>query len=237
VSWGREEQLRRLGEKERSDWVKRQSQWLFSQSCFGACQFPLHHRRSRKSSLLLSSRRTTIPSHRLSRRRHHHHHFIQGQPVRVLPLFTGVGVPISRAWFRASYFSRRVTAPSLRITDLGLWFFHTNRSCAHLHHIFANTIVRRPLNSPPRAFTIASLYHPILNSPRFDMASEDAVPMTEVPVKVPLPADGAPPSLAEPASGPVAEMSGALPAEQSTEPKPVETKGILYTANALHESS
>ena len=48
--------------------------------------------------------------------------------------------------------------------------------------------------------------------------------MVEVPVKVPLPAEG-PPTLAEPASGAVAEMSGALPTDPSTEAKPVETTG------------
>lgn len=37
-----------------------------------------------------------------------------------------------------------------------------------------------------------------------------------VPVKVPEPEDHAPPSLAEPASGPVAEMSGALQKDTST---------------------
>ncbi|KAK6364884.1 hypothetical protein LTS17_011788 [Exophiala oligosperma] len=46
---------------------------------------------------------------------------------------------------------------------------------------------------------------------------------TEVPVKVTQPEDQAPPSLAEPASGAVAEMSGALSAEDSNEPKPAET--------------
>ncbi|ETI27356.1 hypothetical protein G647_09546 [Cladophialophora carrionii CBS 160.54] len=61
------------------------------------------------------------------------------------------------------------------------------------------------------------------------MASEDAAPMTEVPVKVPEPADGAPPSLAEPASGPVAEMSGALPAAQNAETKPAETTDAATT--------
>ncbi|OQV01520.1 PWWP domain-containing protein isoform 2 [Cladophialophora immunda] len=59
------------------------------------------------------------------------------------------------------------------------------------------------------------------------MASEESAPTTEVPVKVPQPADGAPPSLAEPASGTVAEMSGALPAEKSTETEPVQNTGIL----------
>jgi hypothetical protein len=48
---------------------------------------------------------------------------------------------------------------------------------------------------------------------------------TEVPVKVTQPEDNAPPSLAEPASGPAAEMSGALPAEQPTEPEPAEPQG------------
>ncbi len=42
------------------------------------------------------------------------------------------------------------------------------------------------------------------------MDTESTAPETKVPVKVPEPADGAPPTLAEPASGPVAEMSGAV---------------------------
>jgi hypothetical protein len=63
------------------------------------------------------------------------------------------------------------------------------------------------------------------------MASEEATPMTEVPVKVPQPAEGAPPTLAEPASGPVAEMSGALPADQSAEARPVDTTGTVHIAN------
>jgi len=41
--------------------------------------------------------------------------------------------------------------------------------------------------------------------------SNAAPPETVVPIKVAAPADNAPPSLAEPASGPVAELSGALP--------------------------
>lgn len=48
---------------------------------------------------------------------------------------------------------------------------------------------------------------------------------TEVPVKVTQPENQAPPSLAEPASGAVAEMSGALSAEDSSVPKPVEPAG------------
>ncbi|KIW33066.1 hypothetical protein, variant 2 [Cladophialophora immunda] len=67
------------------------------------------------------------------------------------------------------------------------------------------------------------------------MASEESAPTTEVPVKVPQPADGAPPSLAEPASGTVAEMSGALPAEKSTETEPVQNTGTA-TANGPVET-
>ncbi|KAK5197349.1 hypothetical protein LTR92_003288 [Exophiala xenobiotica] len=58
---------------------------------------------------------------------------------------------------------------------------------------------------------------------------------TEVPVKVTQPEDNAPPSLAEPASGPAAEMSGALPAEHPTEPKPAEPQG--EPANGAPESA
>jgi hypothetical protein len=58
------------------------------------------------------------------------------------------------------------------------------------------------------------------------MESDSATPQTLVPVKVPEPENDAPPSLAEPASGPVAElpaeMSGALPVEPSSEAKPTE---------------
>lgn len=43
--------------------------------------------------------------------------------------------------------------------------------------------------------------------------AEIASESTAVPVKVPEPQDDAPPTLAEPASGPVAEMSGALPSD------------------------
>ena len=49
------------------------------------------------------------------------------------------------------------------------------------------------------------------------MDTESTAPETKVPVKVPEPADGAPPTLAEPASGPVAEMPGAVNTEQTTE--------------------
>ncbi|KIX94688.1 uncharacterized protein Z520_09734 [Fonsecaea multimorphosa CBS 102226] len=68
------------------------------------------------------------------------------------------------------------------------------------------------------------------------MASEESAPTTEVPVKVPQPADGAPPSLAEPASGTVAEMSGALPAEKSTEAEPVQSTDTA-TANGPVETA
>lgn len=56
------------------------------------------------------------------------------------------------------------------------------------------------------------------------MESESANPVVTIPVHVTQPEDHAPPTLAEPASGPVAEMSGALQSgekasgEASTEP-------------------
>ena len=49
------------------------------------------------------------------------------------------------------------------------------------------------------------------------METESAAQEVMVPVKVPQPADDAPPTLAEPASGPAAEMSGAIPGASSTE--------------------
>lgn len=54
----------------------------------------------------------------------------------------------------------------------------------------------------------------------------DPITETIVPIKVTQPADNAPPSLAEPASGPVAEMSGGVhPAEPSaTESAPAESE-------------
>lgn len=42
------------------------------------------------------------------------------------------------------------------------------------------------------------------------MEAESAKPVTTIPVHISQPEDHAPPTLAEPASGPVAEMSGAL---------------------------
>lgn len=54
----------------------------------------------------------------------------------------------------------------------------------------------------------------------------DPAPASEtiVPVKVPQPADHAPPTLAEPASGAVAEMSGAVhPEAQVAEATPAES--------------
>jgi hypothetical protein len=42
------------------------------------------------------------------------------------------------------------------------------------------------------------------------MDSESAHPVTTVPIHIAQPEGHAPPTLAEPASGPVAEMSGAL---------------------------
>ncbi|KAI1619116.1 hypothetical protein EDD36DRAFT_427894 [Exophiala viscosa] len=55
------------------------------------------------------------------------------------------------------------------------------------------------------------------------METETAAPQTEVPVKVTEPEDhDAPPSLAEPASGAVAEMTGALSTEEPVKPKTAE---------------
>jgi hypothetical protein len=51
------------------------------------------------------------------------------------------------------------------------------------------------------------------------MATETSLPDSELPVKVDVSDVSAPPTLAEPASGPVAEMSGALGAT-SAEDKP-----------------
>ena len=56
------------------------------------------------------------------------------------------------------------------------------------------------------------------------MADSDAA-QTQVPIKVPEPEENAPPPLAEPASGPAAEMSGALPIDSTPEVKPSETTG------------
>ncbi|EXJ90254.1 hypothetical protein A1O1_03353 [Capronia coronata CBS 617.96] len=70
------------------------------------------------------------------------------------------------------------------------------------------------------------------------MDAETEAPQTTVPVKVPEPEDKAPPTLAEPASGVVAEMSGALPAdhEPASEPKPAESTDAA-TANGTAEST
>lgn len=47
--------------------------------------------------------------------------------------------------------------------------------------------------------------------------AESSDTTTTVPVKVPEPAEHAPPTLAEPASGPAAEMSGALPHDEKSD--------------------
>jgi len=58
------------------------------------------------------------------------------------------------------------------------------------------------------------------------MDTETAAPQTEVPIKVTEPEDHtAPPSLAEPASGAVAEMTGALSTEEPVVPKIAEPTG------------
>lgn len=51
------------------------------------------------------------------------------------------------------------------------------------------------------------------------MADTEAA-QVQIPIKVPEPEDKAPPALAEPASGPAAEMSGALPLDSTPEAKP-----------------
>ena len=62
------------------------------------------------------------------------------------------------------------------------------------------------------------------------MEAAPPAPQTEVPAKAPEAEDKAPPTLAEPASGTVTEMSGALPTGQNAEPKPVETVGTHKTS-------
>lgn len=57
--------------------------------------------------------------------------------------------------------------------------------------------------------------------------AESEPAQVKVPVNVPEPEDNAPPPLAEPASGPAAEMSGALPVDPSSEAKSTETTGEL----------
>ena len=49
------------------------------------------------------------------------------------------------------------------------------------------------------------------------MEPDSAAQEVMVPVKVPQPIDDAPPTLAEPASGPAAELSGAIPGASSSE--------------------
>lgn len=51
------------------------------------------------------------------------------------------------------------------------------------------------------------------------MSDQPATDQVIVPVKVAQPEEGAPPTLAQPASGPVAEMSGAI---HQDAPKPAE---------------
>lgn len=65
------------------------------------------------------------------------------------------------------------------------------------------------------------------------MDAETEAPQTTVPVKVSQPEDHAPPTLAEPASGVVAEMSGALPAdhEHKDEAKPAESNGVHHMSS------
>lgn len=55
--------------------------------------------------------------------------------------------------------------------------------------------------------------------------AETEQPQVKVPVNVPEPEEKAPPSLAEPASGPAAEMSGALQVDGPSDAKPVEATG------------
>ncbi|KAL2410816.1 hypothetical protein ABEF95_001954 [Exophiala dermatitidis] len=67
--------------------------------------------------------------------------------------------------------------------------------------------------------------------------TDTSVVQAEVPVKVPQPDDQAPPALAEPASGVVAEMSGALPSEDAGEKKEAEAPTETATANGTAEST
>lgn len=60
----------------------------------------------------------------------------------------------------------------------------------------------------------------------FTMEEEANRPMATVPIHVPQPEEHGPPTLAQPASGPVAEMSGALKASEGpTEPSKVSSVG------------
>lgn len=54
------------------------------------------------------------------------------------------------------------------------------------------------------------------------MAEESSPPTITVPVHITKPEDDAPPTLAEPASGPVAEMSGALQGSEGPKDSAVE---------------
>ena len=54
------------------------------------------------------------------------------------------------------------------------------------------------------------------------MEDNTTAPQATIPVHVPQPADNAPPTLAQPASGPVAEMSGALNASDESTKLPQE---------------
>ncbi|KIX02242.1 uncharacterized protein Z518_08181 [Rhinocladiella mackenziei CBS 650.93] len=65
------------------------------------------------------------------------------------------------------------------------------------------------------------------------MDADPPAPQTEVPVKAPEPEDKAPPTSAEPASGVVAEMSGALPTEQPTETNPAEVTDTTAANGAV----
>lgn len=58
--------------------------------------------------------------------------------------------------------------------------------------------------------------------------AESEQSQVKVPVNVPEPEEKAPPSLAEPASGPAAEMSGALAVDPPTEAKEIDTTGELW---------
>lgn len=59
------------------------------------------------------------------------------------------------------------------------------------------------------------------------MASENSLPDSVLPVKVDEPAVSAPPTLAEPASGPAAEMSGALGGTASEDKPAAEGKAPI----------
>ncbi len=195
--------------------------------------FTLHHCRSRT---LPPSRRCKLPSHTLARRRPHHHHYTLGQLVRLLSLFAGeraAGVIDCAQAALAVASLLPAGAPRAQPALVSVTVDLVFTRCSTLTHTSTRPIPF-PSKRPPTP-TRHILQPSTFPTPHFNMASEDATRMVEVPIKVPAPVDGAPPSLAEPASGPVAEMSGALPTEHNAE-KPAETTGI-FQSHPLRTSS